>query len=128
MAIPIIIMINIPKDKGLDEVINYNIENFDYLVINNELKTDKKEHAEELSELLGHYQVKKMKDRDWDSDVSKENGFLITIYSNDEPILLASIYENRLVFYNDGEYYKVLNGPIDMGWLEKMYNKEPLWH
>lgn len=123
IAIPIIIIINNPKEEELDRIINYNIEEFDYLVINHELKTDQKKHAEEFSELLSQYRVKKMKSRDWDSDVSTENGFFITIYSDDNPIVLASIYENRLVFYNNGEYYKVLNGPIDMGWVNKMYNE-----
>lgn len=123
IAIPIIIMINNPKEKGLDDVINYNIENVDYLAINNELKTDKKENIKDLSKLLSQYRVKKMKESDWDSDVSKENGFFISIYSNGEPIILASIYENRLVLYNTGEYYEVLNGPIDMGWVDKVYSE-----
>lgn len=122
LAILIIITVNNYREKGLDDVISYDIANFNYLIINGDLKTDKKEYAKGLKKLLGQYRVKKMKDREWDSDVSKEKGVSITIYIKDKPIM-ASIYEYRVVFYNDGDYYKVINGPINMDWVDKMYNE-----
>lgn len=122
VILPSTLIFNHYKVKDLDDVINYKLAHFDYLMINHDLNTDKKEHAEEFKEFLGQYQVKKMKDREWDSDVSDETGFSITIYSKGKPIL-ASIYENRVVFYNKGNYYKVVNGPIDMDWVDKMYNE-----
>ncbi|WP_042143390.1 hypothetical protein [Paucisalibacillus sp. EB02] len=106
------------REKGLEDVIGFNTANVDYIIINDDVKTDKMEHAEALKDFLSQYRVKKMKDREWDGDVSNEKGFRITIYSNGKPIS-ASIYENHLHYKNSGEYYKVLNGPIDMEWIEE---------
>ncbi|MEB1809082.1 MAG: hypothetical protein LPK26_17650 [Bacillaceae bacterium] len=58
-----------------------------------------------------------MNDNEWDSDVSEEEGFMLTIYAKNKPIM-ASIYERRVHFLNEGKYYNVLNGPIDMDWVK----------
>ena len=123
IAISIIIVINNNSEKNLDDVVSYDTKDFDYLLINHDIRTDKKEHAEELNVLLSKYRVKKMKVREWDSAISREKGYSITISANGKPIT-ASIYENRLVFINNGNFYKVVNGPIDMDWFDKIYNKE----
>jgi hypothetical protein len=106
------------KEKDLDDVIRFNTTKVDYYIINDEKVTGETLHAEELKDFFSQYQVKKMKDREWDSDVSKEKGVRITIYSNGKPIS-ANIYENRILFLNSGEYYTVLNGPIDVEWVEE---------
>lgn len=110
------------REKSLNEVIRINTNKVDYIIINDKLMSDNKEYVEELNEFLSQYRVEKMKDHEWNSDVSKERGFKLTIYSNDKPFM-ANIYENRLNYLNSGEYYKVLNGPIDMEWVEEMYEK-----
>lgn len=110
------------REKGLDNVISYDTTNFDYIEIDHRWKTDKQERAEELINFLSQ-SSKKIKNYEWDSDVSKEKGFTATIYTKGKPVI-ASIYENRLVYYNDGAYYKVTKWPIDMGWLEKIFNRE----
>lgn len=111
------------REKGLNDVISYDIKNFESLIFNEgvgqfEWRTDKEEHAEKLIDFLSRYRVKKMKDYEWDSNVSNEEGFQVTIYSKGKPIM-ASIYEHRVHYYNDGDYYKVVNGPIDVGYIEK---------
>src|SRR5690606_38179317 len=106
------------KEKDLDDVIRFNTAEVDYYMINDEKVTGETLHGKVLKDFLSQYRVKKMKDREWDSDVSKEKGFRITIYSNGKPIS-ANIYENRLHFKNSGEYYTVLNGPIDVEWVEE---------
>ncbi|WP_047982462.1 hypothetical protein [Ornithinibacillus contaminans] len=123
IAVPIILisiyLVDDYREKGLEDVISFNSSNIDYILVNDNLQTDSKEQADSLQEFLSQYQVKKMKNDEWNSDVSNEKGFRITIHSNDKPIG-ASIYENRLVSYNSGDYYKVVNGPIDMDWVEEM--------
>jgi len=115
------------REKGLDDVISYDISNFESLSFNEgterfEWRTNKKEHAEKFKDFLSQYRVKRMKDNEWDSDVSKEEGFTVTIYSNGKPIG-ASIYEKRVHFFNEGKYYNVINEPIDVDWV-KNYIKE----
>ena len=78
--------------------------------------------ASELHNFFNQYDVKKMKDSDWDSDVSKETGFKLTLYTKDG-IIMASIYENRMRLLSGGDYYSVVNGPIDMEWVA-VYNEK----
>ncbi|KQL54179.1 hypothetical protein AN964_12185 [Heyndrickxia shackletonii] len=115
------------REKALDDVISYDIKNFESLVFNEgveqfERRTDNKAHAEKFNDFLSQYRVKKMKDSEWNGNVSKEKGFLVTIYTTRGPIM-ASIYEHRLTFYNDGAYYKVINGPIDIDWVKVYIDK-----
>ncbi|WP_217588400.1 hypothetical protein [Lentibacillus saliphilus] len=122
IAIPVIFVVNDYKEKDLNEVISFNIDKVDYVQIDHRLRTDELEDAKTLSELLSQYRVKKMKDREWNSDVSKEKGYTITIYPKDSNPIIASIYEDRL-HTNDGDYYEVVNGPIDMSWFDKLYDQ-----
>ena len=113
------------REKELNDVISYNSSEFksmDFKFQGDESwKTNESENVEELIEFLGQYEVKKMRNSWWDGDVSKEKGFDISIYSKDNRIM-ASIYENRLLFFGNGDAYKVLNGPIDMDWVQE-YNE-----
>ncbi|WP_456278825.1 hypothetical protein [Bacillus sp. AK128] len=112
------------REKGLDDVISYDISNFESLSFNEgterfEWKTDKKEHAEEFKDFLNQYRVKRMKDSEWNSDVSQEEGFIVNIYSKGKQIpITASIYEKRVHFFNEGNYYKVINEQIDIEWVK----------
>lgn len=116
-----IIIVNDHREKGLDEVISFNSTKFTSFEFESNpydsWKTDEQEPVEELIGFLSQYRVKKMKDAEWDSNVSKEKGFRITIFSKDE-VMFAYIYENRALFLKGG-YYNVVNGPIDMEWVEK---------
>jgi hypothetical protein len=115
------------REKGLNDLISYDLSKFDYLVFNEgieqfQARTDQAEHAKKLNDFFRQYRVKKMRDDEWNSDVSNERGFNLTIYTNGKPII-AHIYENRLLFLNDGNYYTIVNGPIDMEWI-KSYMEE----
>lgn len=115
------------REKGLDELFTYQDSNFNALVfMGPDWRTEDREAAEELMEFLSRYRVKKMSDSDWDSEwdrnVSGEIGFSFMIYSKGKGTG-ASIYKNRLMSYNNPSYYKVLNGPIDMKWVEAFEEK-----
>lgn len=56
---------------------------------------------------------------------SDEKGFLLLI-DTEENSLMASIcenYENCLLYHNNGSYYEVVNGPIDIEWIEHQKEK-----
>jgi len=72
-------------------------------------------------EFLNQYQVKRMKDSEWDPDLSGEQGFWTIIRYTEYKLTMAVLNEGRLVFTN--EYFKVVNGPIDMNWIEN-FNKK----
>ena len=83
-------------------------------------RTREAKPVEELQEFLGRYQVKKMKDDDWDPDVSREHGFTVDI-SNGHKSLHAHVMEHRIMWRHG--YFYVLNGPIDMEWVEDFNEK-----
>ncbi|OCA81685.1 hypothetical protein A8F94_22780 [Bacillus sp. FJAT-27225] len=120
-------MYNDYKEKGLNDLIGSDLSEFDYLVFNEgveqyQARTDQADHAKKLNDFFSQYRVKRMKDDEWNPDVSNERGFNLTIYENGKPII-AHIYENRLLFLNDGNYYTVVNGPIDMDWIKRYTNQ-----
>ncbi|MFS0752594.1 hypothetical protein [Oceanobacillus sp. 1P07AA] len=105
------------KIKSLEELLEYDQSSFEAVFVNHQEITEDYQAAEEIVEFLSQYQVKKMNDREWSSDVSKEDGFMIEIRTENE-IVMASIYENRLMsLNNNGDYYKVANGPIEIQWM-----------
>ncbi|QST02893.1 hypothetical protein IMZ31_20305 (plasmid) [Pontibacillus sp. ALD_SL1] len=110
-------------EKDLNRVIGYDLSKFESLVVNKtteqfEWRTDQTAHAETLQEFLSSYRVKRMKDYEWDSDVSKEKGFTLSITLTDKAVpITADIFEKRILFYNEGKYYQVLNYPIDVEWV-----------
>ncbi|WP_077595894.1 hypothetical protein [Oceanobacillus kimchii] len=85
--------------------------------MNHQKMTEDHQAVKKMVEFLSQYQVKKINDRDWNSDVSKETGFMIEIRTENE-VVMASIYENQLMsINNNGDYYKVVNGPIEIRWV-----------
>ncbi|MCG7345957.1 hypothetical protein MHZ92_17735 [Sporosarcina sp. ACRSL] len=111
------------REKGLDDLLTYNASNFEAMDFRfSKWRTEETEPVEELIEFLSQYRVKKMKDSEWDSNVSGEKGFQVMIYLKGKTTG-ASIYENRIMSFNDPVYYKVLNGPIDMGWIDAFEDK-----
>lgn len=116
------------KEKNLGDLFTYNESSFESLefeyIGHDAWSANEKQPMEELMEFLSQYQVKKMKDSEWDPDLSGEKGFWTIIRYDKERLTMASIHEGRLIFSN--EYYKVVNGPIDMNWVEsfnKRYNQ-----
>ena len=111
------------REKGLDELITYQTSSFKAMEIDfSNWRTEETEPVEELMEFLSQYRVKKMKDSEWNSNVSAEKGFAVMIYSKGKTTG-ASIYENRLLSFNHTSYYKVLNGPIDLEWIDAFMEK-----
>lgn len=111
------------REKGLDDLFAYKNSNSEVqLFILPEWRTEDMEPVEELMGFLSQYRVKKMKDSEWDSNVSGEKGFGFMIYSKGKGTG-ASIYGSRLMPYNNPSYYEVLNGPIDMEWIETFKEK-----
>lgn len=114
-------------EKNLNNALNLDLANVESLEFHldgnsNVWQTKKDDAAKELVDFLSHYSVKKINEREWNSDVSKEIGFMLTVFKKND-IVMTSIYESRLVLYSDGDYYSVINGPIDMEWIAT-YNEK----
>ncbi|WP_422122438.1 hypothetical protein DHX103_11585 [Planococcus sp. X10-3] len=112
-------------EKNLTKALSYDpshVEIVQFMGNSGAWKNNGNEAARELHDFFTQYDVKKMSDSDWDSDVSRETGFTVTLYTKDD-IIIASIYENRMQLLNDGNYYSVVNGPIDMEWVAA-YNEK----
>lgn len=111
------------REKGLVELFTYQASSFEVMEFGfSDWRTEETEPVEELMEFLSQYRVKKMKYSEWNSNVSAEKGFHVMIYLKGKTTG-ASIYENRLLSFNHTFYYKVLNGPIDMEWIEAFKEK-----
>ncbi|MFD1030274.1 hypothetical protein [Metaplanococcus flavidus] len=113
-------------EKNLTKALSYvpgDVETVEFMSDGNAgvWQNSSKEAAAELHDFFGQYEVKKMSDSDWDSDVSKETGLMLTLHMKNH-IIIAYIYENRMHLLNDGNYYSVMNGPIDMEWVAE-YNE-----
>lgn len=117
--------------KDLDELLNYNEAELNWLDFytsgEDNWRTDQSKNVDEILEFLGKYKVKKLY-RDWDApEGNGGTSFYIKIYTNEE-IKSVSIFENRLYFsgYVGTGVYRVLNGPIDLEWLQDYYEKNLL--
>lgn len=112
------------REKGLDELFSYDASNFVAMNFNYKgWQTEETEPVEELLEFLSQYRVKKMKDSQWDQNVSKERGFDFLIVPEKGKGSGASIHPTRLMLLNKPGYYKILNGPIDMEWIDAFNRK-----
>lgn len=112
------------REKSLNEVIQFDKHAWEYIIVGHDLRLDKEEHqayAESFQALFEQYTVKKISDRAWDSDVSKENGFSFSFYYKDN-ITMVNIYENRISSIEKG-YYEIIDGPMNMNWLDKFYDE-----
>lgn len=109
-------------EKNITKALSYNpgnVEMVEFQGISDMWQNDSEEAATELFDFIGQYNVKKISY--WDNDVSGEEGVMLTLYTGND-IIMASIYENRMLLHSNGNYYSVVNGPIDMDWLAE-YNE-----
>ncbi|GAE37497.1 hypothetical protein [Halalkalibacter akibai] len=106
------------NDYSLDSIISYNSANFESLLVNFELFTDNKGHAEDLSEFLSQYRVKKISKFEYERerDLKETKGFHVFVNPQKGKTTMVFIYGDRLHRF-DSSYYKILNGPIDMDWV-----------
>lgn len=112
------------REKSLVDLISYQPSSFTMMTAFgiSDWRTEELEAVEELKGFLSKYRVKKIRDSEWDSNVSGEEGFSFMIHMEGKSTG-ASIYESRILSYNKSSYYKVLNGPIDMEWIESFKEK-----
>ena len=106
------------REKSLDRMISYNASNFNSMLVNFELYTENKEHAEDLTKFLSQYRVKKISSNEYQRDFKEMRGFHILVNPHNGKSTLVSISGDRLL-HSNGSYYKVLNGPIDLDWVTK---------
>ncbi|MCG3086663.1 hypothetical protein [Sporosarcina cyprini] len=121
------------RERNLVDVMRYKSSDFYALgVIKdvNEVPKDKgyewytkdKEPVNELLEYLGSYRVKKIKEEEFTANQYQGERFEFTIThakSNPSIVWIGANHVQVLV----GNYYEVVNGPIDMEWIEEFNEK-----
>lgn len=109
------------KEKSLDALFT-NVKSISFEIHNDDDRwtTDKREAIDELTKFLSQYQVKKMKEPKG-IVYSGEAGFWMDIRSKDKT-MMVSFYEEWIHVVGIGRY-KVINGPIDMVWLQGFSEK-----
>lgn len=113
------------REKNLADLLRAEKINYEDLDMDFE-RIDDQEAIDQLLKFLAKYDVKRMKNRDWDSNVSGLKGFSLHLYGGDE-IVIMSLFEDRIHFNSSFgpriPYYHVTNGPVDMEWLEEFYGE-----
>lgn len=124
-------IINDYREKNLVDLVSYKPTDFlslGIIVDKSAVPEDKafewfakdKEPTDELLEFLGQYRVKKINEEEFNQSLNKGGEFTIS-HSKVNPAI-ALLLENNVHIYV-GDYYKVVNGPIDMEWLRN-YNEK----
>lgn len=111
------------SENNLADLLRLDKINYEVLDIDHN-RIDNQQAINQLFTFLAKYDVKKMKNRDWDSNVSGLRGFFLHLYGDDE-IVIMSLFEDRIhinsSFGPGFPYYHVMNGPVDMDWLRDFY-------
>ncbi|MFB1051452.1 hypothetical protein [Paraliobacillus sp. JSM ZJ581] len=115
-------LINDYKEKNLGDVVNFNPSDLNYLDIDMEVHTNEKIYAEKLIEFISQYRVQKIRSKVWEREYSATKGFTFIISKKNGDSVSFTIQQERL-HYHSSDYYKVLNGPINMDWLENFKNE-----
>lgn len=116
------------KEKNLTTLLGEeptHVESLEFRLDGSEVwRNNSEEVFNELFDFLNQYQVKKISDSEWNSDVSKETSFKLTVYTESD-IIIASVHEDRLSLLSNrnGGYYSVLNGPINIEWITNFNQK-----
>ncbi|TYS63532.1 hypothetical protein FZC76_20160 [Sutcliffiella horikoshii] len=121
------------RQRSLDDLINFNQRDFyslgfikdRELVPDNrayEWMTEEKEPVVELMEFLSQYRIKKVSEDTFIEKINSEERFEFTINHSKANPAIVWVLENR-VHILVGNYYEVVNGPIDMEWIKEYNNK-----
>lgn len=144
VAIPLIIIIavvlffalkilNDHRARDLVDLIGYDASDFQALGITmdwNEVAedsayewfTENQEPANELIAFLSHYRVKRVDEQEFMDNLEDGERMEITLSHKKGKTSMVWIHEEDIHILV-GNYYEVINGPIDMAWL-KSYNEK----
>lgn len=126
-------IINEHRERNLADLITYRSNDFQSLGFvldigemtegsGYEWLTQDKRPAEKLLEFLGKYQVKKIDEEEYQENVNDLATVEFIISHVKANSSMVWVLEDRIHIFV-GDYYKVVNGPVDMEWLKK-YNEE----
>ncbi|HWL24617.1 MAG TPA: hypothetical protein VNR38_12860 [Ureibacillus sp.] len=121
------------RERSLADVMKYNQRDFNSLLFTQNIKeykfksdnwwsTHDNEPVEELMAFLSQYRVKKIKEDEFNQRNKNEIGIEFAIFNYVKDSKVVGIHENT-VDLDIGEYYIVLNGPIDMEWISNYHEK-----
>ncbi|WP_078380678.1 hypothetical protein [Sutcliffiella halmapala] len=122
------------RERNLDELISYKPKDFYPFAFTKDREkvpndrgyewwTDEQETTEELLKFLAQYRVKRINEETYNVHLNSESFEFIISHSKANPAIVQVMSNNVHIFV--GNYYEVLNGPIDMEWITN-YNEKYL--
>lgn len=84
--------------------------------------TEEKEVVEELLEFLSQYRIKRISEAQFNEKINSKDRFEFTINHSKANPSIVWVFGDR-VHILVGHYYEVLNGPIDMEWINEFNDK-----
>ncbi|MFF2755278.1 hypothetical protein ACFVR1_16180 [Psychrobacillus sp. NPDC058041] len=84
-------------------------------------RTEDLEPVDELLNFLSQYRVKRQRENFFDPNYEGKR-FSFTIHHGKSNPTMVTVEEDYVHIYS-GDYYKVVNGPIDTDWLNAYYEK-----
>lgn len=119
------------RERNLADEIRYDQSDYKSLTVikdvpenedKNDWITSDVEPTEELINFLSQYDVKKVNKDQSNENTNGDMRFVFAIFNYREDAKLVGVSENKVTI--DGEvYFKVVNGPIDMDWINSYYEK-----
>lgn len=119
------------RERNLADEIKYDQSDYKSLTVikdvpENKVKNDwitsDVEPTEELINFLSQYDVKKVNKDQFNEITNGGMRFVFAIFNYREDPKLVGVSENKVTI--DGEvYFKVVNGPVNMEWINSYYEK-----
>jgi penicillin V acylase-like amidase (Ntn superfamily) len=122
------------RERNIDDLISYKPTDFysiGFTKDRNNIPVDRwsewwtndRKPADELIEFLSQYRVKKVNEDAFNDHLNKDS-FEFTISNSDaNPIIVHAVKGHVHILV--GNYYEIVNGPIDIEWIRK-YNEKHL--
>lgn len=126
IGITVLLLISDYRKKELSKLINFEVTDIEYLEIDEKKVVISPKQGEELLELLGDYQVKRLRDRNWYHiyNNSQNHTYRVFIHLKNDKHIIFYFKENLLEFVNKDKRYEIINGPMDTEWFDRILNEE----
>lgn len=125
-------LVNDHRERDLDDLIKYRNNDFHSIGFTKDLIpeghafewwTEDEMAADELIQFLSQYQVVKINEEDYHSRFyEKSESFHFTIQHKEANPVILDVRDDVVHLYT-GNYYEIVNGPVDMGWIHLFHLK-----
>lgn len=126
--------INENRERNFDDLIPYKHRNFETISFRKEITIEDttraadwvsrdQDQADELMNFLSQYRLKKISNETFNERLSDNEEGIFDFFITHSRGTVAIVNVQGDVVHIFGNYYEVLNGPIDMEWISKFDDK-----